>query len=460
MIQTLILKNLMENENYTRKVIPFLKKEYFEGPHRFIFDEMAKFVAKYNKLPTATAMMVEFDNQGYNDDIYAECGEVLSSIQELNERQTDEWLIENTEKFCQDRAIHIAIMKSISIIDGSDQKLNKGSIPDLLNDALAVTFDLSIGHDYLEDAEERFEFFQNKENGIEFDLDIFNEITNGGFRRKTLNVLMASTGVGKSLTMCHMATAHLSMGKNVLYITCEMSEEMISQRIDANLLNVPIDRVETLSKEVFVNKVNAIAQKTAGKLIVKEYPTSAAHVGHFRALMKELKLKKNFVPDVVYIDYLNICASSRITLQSGSYTYIKAIAEELRGFAKEFNVPVISATQSNRDGANNSDVDLTNTSESWGLPQTVDFMAALISNETLEEMGQILVKQLKNRYNDLNKKNKFVVGVDKSKMRLYDVDQSGQVGIAEDKPVADNSDNNFQDFTRTKSGKNFDSFKV
>tara|TARA_R110000851_G_scaffold230898_9_gene383733 strand:+ start:363 stop:1541 length:1179 start_codon:yes stop_codon:yes gene_type:complete len=352
----------------------------------------------------------------------------LAKPEDINE----DWLYEHTEKWCQDRSIYLAIMESISIIDGSHETLSKNALPSLLSDALAVTFDASVGHDYFENASDRYEFYHQKEVRIPWDLDYFNRITKGGLPNKTLNVILASTGVGKSLFMCHQAAAILAQNKNVLYITMEMAEERIAERIDANLFNVPLDQITNLSSDMYMTKVDKLMAKTNGKLIIKEYPTGAAHAGHFRALLDELKLKKNFVPDIIFIDYLNICSSSRMKGIGGSinsYTLIKSIAEELRGLAVENNLPIVTATQSNRDGANNSDVDLTNTSESWGLPATADFMFALITNDELEKLNQIMVKQLKNRYADIATYKRFVIGVDRPKMKLYDVEDSAQTLI-------------------------------
>ena len=429
MIQTTILKNLLENDNYTRKVIPFLKKDYFEGQSKIIFDLILNYVAKYNKLPTPEILKIEVDTINMSDEQYRSTLESIEEIQKETQKVDDTWLLDNTEKWCQDRAIYLAIMKSIQIIDGKDQQLSKNALPELLSDALSVSFDRNIGHDYIDNAENRFEFYHKVEERIPFDLEYFNTITKGGLPKKTLNIILAGTGVGKSLFMCHQAAACLNMGKNVLYITMEMAEERIAERIDANLMNVTIDQLENLDRKTFDNKISNIVNKTTGKLIIKEYPTGAAHVGHFRALLKELNMKKNFKPDIIFVDYLNICASSRIKGLGGSintYSYIKTIAEELRGLAVEFNVPIISATQTTRSGYSNSDVGLEDTSESFGLPATADLMFALISNEELNTLGQIMVKQLKNRYNDPNANKRFVIGVDRAKMRLFDVEASAQ----------------------------------
>jgi archaellum biogenesis ATPase FlaH len=429
MIQTTILKNLLENDTYTRKVIPFLKKEYFEGHSKVIFDLILNYVAKYNKLPTPEILKIEAENISMGDQLYRSTLESIAEIEKETQKVDDAWLLDNTEKWCQDRAIYLAIMKSIQIIDGKDDNLSKNALPELLSDALSVSFDRNIGHDYIENSDSRFDFYHRVEERIPFDLDFFNTITKGGLPKKTLNIILAGTGVGKSLFMCHQAAACLNMGKSVLYITMEMAEERIAERIDANLMNVTIDKLDKLERKDFENKITSITNKTTGKLIIKEYPTGAAHVGHFRALLKELSMKKNFTPDMIFIDYLNICASSRVKGLGGSintYSYIKAIAEELRGLAVEFNVPIVSATQTTRSGYSNSDVGLEDTSESFGLPATADLMFALISNEELNTLNQILVKQLKNRYNDPNVNKRFVIGVDRAKMRLYDVEASAQ----------------------------------
>ena len=426
-LEQTILRNLLTNDGYARKVAAFLQPDYFEVVYKALFKEFTQFIAKYNKLPTMEAFKIEIDeNNRLNDEQYRHAIELLPNIFTPEPENLD-WLVDRTEKWCQDRAVFNAVMESISIIDGKHQTLSKNAIPDVLSKALGVTFDTNIGHDYLENLEERFDFYQTQEEKLPFDLDYFNRITKGGLPNKTLNIALAGTGVGKSLFMCHCAGSALSQGKNVLYITMEMAEERIAERIDANLLNVPIDQLENLSKDMFTDKVHAIAKKTQGKLVVKEYPTGQANASHFRALLNELKLKKNFVPDIIYIDYLNICASSRMKSMGGainSYTYIKSIAEELRGLAVEFDVPIVSATQTTRSGYSNDDVGLEDTSESFGLPATADFMFALISNEELSNNGQILVKQLKNRYNDPTTYQRFVVGIDRSKMRLFDVDQN------------------------------------
>ena len=436
-IQQTIIRNLLSNEEYLRKVIPFLKKEYFEAEYKNVFNEIVSFVSKYNKLPTKETLTLDMTNNGSFDPA-AELVDLVFTPEKVN----DDWLIDNTEKWCQDRAIYLAIMESINIIDGKHQSLTKQALPEILSDALGVCFDTNVGHDYIDNSDERFEFYHTVEDRLPFDLENFNAITKGGLPNKTLNVALAGTGVGKSLFMCHVGAGALMQGKNVLYITMEMSEERIAERIDANLFNLPIDQLEKLNKQMFDNKIAKIAQKNIGKLIVKEYPTGAAHTGHFRALLNELKLKKDFIPDIIFIDYLNICSSSRMKGLGGSintYSYIKSIAEEMRGLAVEFNVPIMTATQTTRSGFSNSDVGLEDTSESFGLPATADLMFALVSTEELDKLGQIMVKQLKNRYNDPTYKKRFVVGVDRSKMRLYDVEESAQT-LTDDIPVFDNSD--------------------
>jgi len=435
-----------------RKVLPFIKPDYFQGVYKTLFKEAGKYVAKYNKLPTTETLTIELqESSSMSDEQFQMSMDIVPQLF-INEQIDENWLLDATEKWCQDRAIYNAVMESISIIDGKHDTLTKGALPDLLSKALGVGFDNAVGHDYIENVEERYEFYHTEEDRIPFDLDYFNKITKGGVPKKTLNIALAGTGVGKSLFMCHIASAALVEGRNVLYITMEMAEERIAERIDANLLNVPIDQLDKLSKDMFTTKVADLARKTTGKLIVKEYPTGSAHSGHFRGLLNELKLKKQFEPDVIFIDYLNICASSRMKAMGGSinsYTYIKAIAEELRGLAVEFEVPIFSATQTTRSGYSNSDVGLEDTSESFGLPATADLMFALISTEELDKDGQLMVKQLKNRYNDPTNHKRFVVGIDRSKMRLYDVEESEQT-LTDDTPV----------FDKTEVGKRFDDFKL
>ena len=430
-LEQTILRNLLTNEEYTRRVLPFLAPDYFDGVYKDLFKEVAKFVSKYNKIPTLESFKIEVDEGNrLSEENYRQAMEMLSNIFTPESENLD-WLVERTEKWCQDRSVYNAVMESISIIDGKHATLQKNAIPDVLSKALGVSFDTQIGHDYLEQVDERYDFYHEQEERIPFDLDNFNKITKGGLPNKTLNIALAGTGVGKSLFMCHCASNILSQGRNVLYITMEMAEERIAERIDANLLNIPIDQIENLSKDMFRDKVSQINAKTDGKLIIKEYPTGQANTSHFRALLNELKLKKNFIPEIIFVDYLNICASSRYSKLGNvnSYSYIKAIAEELRGLAVEANVPIISATQTTRSGYGSSDVDLTDTSESFGLPATADLMFALISTEELETLNQIMVKQLKNRYNDPTIYKRFVIGVDRAKMRLYDVEQKAQDDI-------------------------------
>ena len=430
-IEHTILKNLLYNEEYSRKVIPFLKPEYFqEVSQKITFEEITSFIATYNTQITREALLIEISNRkDLNEGMLKELQILITN---LEDSPADlQWLYDTTEKWCRDRAIYLALMDSINIADGNDEKRSRDAIPSILSEALAVSFDNNIGHDYFENADERFDFYHQKQDRIPFDLEYFNKITKGGLVNKSLNVALAGTGVGKSLFMCHMASSVLLSGRNVLYITLEMAEEKIAERIDANLLNVPIQEIAELPKSMFDNKVANLASKTQGTLIIKEYPTASAHSGHFEALLGELALKKSFRPDIIFIDYLNICASSRYRGNStvNSYSYIKSIAEELRGLAVEAEVPIVSATQTTRSGYGSSDVDLTDTSESFGLPATADLMFALISTEELEQLGQIMVKQLKNRYNDPTINKRFVVGIDRAKMRLYDCEQSAQEDI-------------------------------
>ena len=430
-IESTILKNLIHNEEYSRKVIPFIEPDFFEDrKEKVIFEEITSFIVKYGSSITLEALNIEVDNRTDLND--SEVKEIHEINQNLIESPVDQqWLLDSTEKWCRDRAIYLALMESIHIADGNDEKKNRDAIPNILSDALSVSFDNNIGHDYLLNYEDRYEFYHKKEEKIEFDLEYFNKITKGGLPNKTLNIALAGTGVGKSLFMCHVASSVLLQGRNVLYITMEMAEEKIAERIDANLLNVSIQDLTDLPKTMFENKVTAVSKKTQGHLIIKEYPTAAAHSGHFKTLLNELLLKKSFKPDIIFVDYLNICASSRYRAGSNvnSYSYIKAIAEELRGLAVEANVPIVSATQTTRSGFASSDVDLTDTSESFGLPATADLMFALISTEELETLNQIMVKQLKNRYNDPTIFKRFVVGIDRAKMRLYDCEQKAQEDI-------------------------------
>jgi replicative DNA helicase len=430
-IEQTILRNLIFNEDYCRKVLPFINNEYFDTrTDRIVFDEISSFLDKFNTLPTKEVLSIETDNR---EDVTADEIKIVSDlIESLDDTSIDqEWLEKYTEKWCRDRAIYLALMESIKIADGNDEKRNRDAIPSILSDALAVSFDPHVGHDYLEDFEQRYESYHRKEDKIPFDLEYFNKITKGGLPNKTLNIALAGTGVGKSLFMCHLASSVLLTGSNVLYITMEMSEEKIAERIDANLLNVPIQEISELPKVMFETKVNNINKKTQGKLIIKEYPTASAHSGHFAALLNELALKRSFKPDIIFIDYLNICASSRYkgSANINSYTLIKSIAEELRGLAVETEVPIVSATQTTRSGYGSSDVDITDTSESFGLPATADLMFALISTEELEQLGQIMVKQLKNRYNDISINKRFIVGIDRAKMRLYDCEQTAQTNL-------------------------------
>ena len=450
-----ILRNLVYNEDYSRKVIPFIQPEYFEQrSERVVFEEIVQFIVKYNSAITKEALGIEIENR--TDLTETDVKDIREVCETLNDSVVEkQWLLDTTEKWCRDRAIYLALMESIHIADGNDGKKNRDAIPSILSDALAVSFDNNIGHDYLQNYEERYDFYHRKEDKIEFDLEYFNKITKGGLPNKTLNIALAGTGVGKSLFMCHVASSALLQGRNVLYITLEMAEERIAERIDANLLNVPIQQLVDLPRSTFENKVTGLSKKTQGTLIIKEYPTASAHSGHFKALLNELALKKSFRPDIIFIDYLNICASSRHKANSSvnSYSYIKSIAEELRGLAVEFNVPIVSATQTTRSGYGNSDVELTDTSESFGLPATADLMFALISTEELEGLGQIMVKQLKNRYNDPTIFKRFVVGIDRAKMRLYDVEQSAQ------KDIVDSGQEEEYNYEESKPKKSFEGFK-
>ena len=446
-IEQQILSNLIHDEHYCRKVIPFLKREYFgDRKESIIVKEIIDFFNKYNKPITQEILAIEVSNaSGITDKEVADTGELIKT---LTKTETNEdWLLQSTEKFCKDRAVYLAIMGSIKIFEGKDPQHTQDAIPSILSDALAVSFDNHVGHDYIDDHESRFEFYHRVEEKIPFDLDMFNKITKGGLSKKTLNIALAGTGVGKSLFMCHVAAAALTQGKNALYITMEMAEERIAERIDANLLNLTMDELKVVDKDIFEGRIEKLRKKTQGKLIVKEYPTASAHAGHFRALLEELKLKREFTPDIIFIDYLNICSSQRMKAGANvnSYTFVKAIAEELRGLAVEYNVPIVSATQTTRSGYSSSDPGLEDTSESFGLPATADFMFALVSSEELEGLNQIIVKQLKNRYNDPNYYKRFVVGIDRSKMKLYDVEASAQEGLSDaghtkdDKPLFDKS---------------------
>ena len=454
-IETTIIRNLIHNEEYSRKVIPFLEPNYFERrSEKILFEEISSFIVKYGSSVTIEALNIEVENR--NDVTDDEVKEILDINQYLGNSPVDQqWLFDITEKWCRDRAIYLALMESIHIADGNDEKKNRDAIPSILSNALSVAFDNNVGHDYLQNYEERYEYYHKKEEKIEFDLEYFNKITKGGLPNKTLNIALAGTGVGKSLFMCHVASSVLLQGRNVLYITMEMAEEKIAERIDANLLDVSIQNLNDLPKNTFEKKIVTLAQKTQGQLIIKEYPTASAHSGHFKTLLNELALKKSFKPDIIFIDYLNICASSRYRAGSNvnSYSYIKAIAEELRGLAVEANVPIVSATQTTRSGYGSSDVDLTDTSESFGLPATADLMFALISTEELEGLNQIMIKQLKNRYNDPTIFKRFVVGVDRAKMRLYDCEQKAQEDILDN-----GQDEEYNEF-KQKPKKSFAEFK-
>ena len=430
-IEATIISNLLHNEEYARKVIVFLKDEYFmDATEKVVFSEIQKFWTKYNDVPSKEALQIAVDEKGdISSTIYEEVEALIKSLGKTD--NNPDWLLDETEKFCKDKAVYNAIMESIEIIDGKHKKKKNDGIPDLLSDALAVSFDTHIGHDFLEDSDDRYDFYHSREERIPFDIEYLNKITKGGVTRKSLNIIMAGTGVGKTIGMCHMAAANLSLGKNVLYITMEMAEERIGERIDANLLDIELNRLKDLTKVMYDRKMEQLKQKVKGKIIIKEFPTSQAHTGHFRHLLNELSLKKDFKPDIIYIDYLNICASQRLTGSNSvnSYTYVKAIAEELRGLAVEFNLPIWSATQTTRGGFSSSDVGLEDTSESFGLPATADLFIALIQTEELEELNQIMVKQLKNRYNDVAIFRRFVIGVDKAKMKWYDAEQSAQEDI-------------------------------
>lgn len=451
-----ILSNLIHDQDYVRKVIPFINEKYFENfSEKIIFEEINDYVTKYESLPTKSVLNIEIENRNdLSEDIFKECLEVVKTFHE--EKIDKKWLIDTTEKWCKERAVYLALMESIKIADGKDKTRSRDAIPSVLSEALSISFDDHVGHDYFNDADARFEFYHRKEDRIEFDLDMFNKITKGGLPRKTLNIALAGTGVGKSLFMCHQAASCLLNGQNVLYITLEMAEERIAERIDANLFNVDIKTLVDLPKPMYDTKVEKLVKKTHGRLIIKEYPTASAHAGHFKSLLNELSLKKGFSPDIIFIDYLNICSSSRFkgTIVN-SYTFVKAIAEELRGLAVEYDVPIVSATQTTRTGYGSSDVELTDTSESFGLPATADFMFALISTEELEEMNQIMVKQLKNRYNDPTMNKRFVIGIDRSKMKLYNVEDSAQQNIVdsgqEEESYTDRLDKKFR---------NFEGFKV
>lgn len=441
-IETNILSQLINSESYARKVLPFLKEEYFQTvTDRLLVTKIKQYMEKYNVPPSKEALIIELDDEELREVDY---NESVSQVERMtvDEDTNEQWLIDKTEEFCQEKAVYNAIMESIHIIDGKSKDKTKTAIPQVLSEALAVSFDNHIGHDFIEDYQQRFDFYHHKEERVPFDLEYMNKITKGGIPRKSLNIILAGTGVGKSLAMCHFAASNMMQGKNVLYITMEMAEEKIAERIDANLLNVRVDDLVKLEKSMYDKKIADLRARTPGRLIIKEYPTASAHSGHFRHLINELKIKRNFIPDVIYIDYLNICASSRTKAVGGtvnSYTFVKAIAEELRGLAVEKNVPIVSATQTTRSGFGNSDVGLEDTSESFGLPATADFMFAIINSDEMEQLNQLMVKQLKNRYNDPTLYKRFVIGVDRAKMRLYDVEQNAQQDIVDDGPVMDNT---------------------
>ena len=456
-IENTIFSNLLFNEDYARKTIPFLKEEYFSNQaDKVLFSLISEYVHKYNAFPSKEALAIDLSNKvGVSELTFKEVADNISKLDIDKDTKLD-WLIDQTEKFCQEKAVYNAIMQSIQILDDKKTTEGKGSIPKILSDALGVSFDPHIGHDFIDDAESRFEFYHKKEVRLPFDLEYFNKITGGGLPKKTLNICLAGTGVGKSLFMCHLAASHLLQGYNALYITLEMAEERIAERIDANLLDVTLDDLKVIPKDIYDKKIDRVKTKTTGKLIIKEYPTASAGSANFRHLINELKIKRNFIPDVIFIDYLNICASSRIRhgANVNSYTLIKAIAEELRGLAVEFNVPIISATQTTRSGYSNSDLGLEDTSESFGLPATADFMFGLSTSEELEALGQIMVKQLKNRYNDPGNNRRFVLGIDRAKMRLYNVEQSAQ-DLTDDRPVMDNTKFGHEDSERSKPKSKF-----
>ena len=456
-LEQAILKNLVYNEDYLRKVLPFIKPDYFsDRTERTIFNEITSFTETYNNPPSIEAISIAIKEKNtLTDDEVKNCETYLTEIEANRSAESEiQWLVDKTEKFCQEKAIYNGVLRAISILDGKDKSHEKGAIPTILSDALAVSFDTTVGHDYLENSDARFEFYHRKEERIPFDLECFNKITKGGLPAKTLNIALAGTGVGKSLFMCHVAAGAMVQGKNVLYITLEMAEEKIAERIDANLLNVTLDDLIDLPKDMYDKKVNRVREKCTGKLIIKEYPTASASTSHFRTLLNELNLKRSFVPDIIFVDYLNICCSSRIKAGANinSYTYVKSIAEELRGLAVEYNVPIVSATQTTRSGFTSSDPGLEDTSESFGLPATADLMFALISSEDLESMGQMMVKQLKNRYNDPSYYKRFTIGVDRSKMKLFDVEQSAQQGIADAGHIGSQN--------KIKHEKKFEGFKV
>jgi replicative DNA helicase len=470
-IELTILKNLVHNEDFARKTLPFLREEYFsDSSERIVFNRINDFMLKYNNRPTREAIGIEIESS--NNMSEGDHKNSMALVHNLIEPEPSDmtWLLESTESFCQERAVYNAVMDSISILDGKDANRTKNSIPEILSEALGVSFDSHIGHDFIEDFGNRYDYYHRVEEKMPFDLELMNKVTRGGLSRKSLNIILAGTGVGKTLAMCHFAAANLSLGKNVLYITMEMAEEKIAERIDSNLLNVASEDLNKLPRDLYESKIARLKSKTSGKLIIKEYPTASAHAGHFRHLLNELNLKRNFVPDIIYIDYLNICCSSRIKAGSNvnSYTYIKAIAEELRGLAVEKNLPIVSATQTTRSGYSSSDPGLEDTSESFGLPATADFMIALVRTEELDERGQLMVKQLKNRYSDPADHKRFVVGIDRVKMRLFDTEEAAQDGLIDDSrggktkrsdSVMDNSKFGMEDRERNKSKPKFNNFK-
>ena len=449
-LEHLILSYLSHDDNYSRKVLPYLQPEYFpEHVDKIVYNRISEYIHKHNTLPSKESLLIDLDSvDGLSENDYEAASNVIGELHIDSENDITDWLVEETEKHCQEKAIYNAVVNSIGILEGRENKTSKGAIPGLLSDALAVSFDPHVGHDFIEDAQERYDFYHRVEEKIEFDIELFNKITKGGLPNKTLNICLAGTGVGKSLFMCHHAASCLSLNKNVLYITMEMAEERIAERIDANLLDVPMQQLPELPLQLYQTKIDKVSKKTRGKIIIKEYPTASASSLHFKNLLNELKLKKNFKPDIIFIDYLNICCSSRIKAGANinSYTYIKSIAEELRGLAVEYELPIVSATQTTRTGFTSTDLGLEDTSESFGLPATADFMFALISTEELEELNQILVKQLKNRYNDPTANKKFIVGIDRAKMRLYDCEQSAQADLVDsgqdDEPAFDVGTNN------------------
>lgn len=454
-VEDLVVASLLHNTDFTRKTLPHIKTDYFENyNNKVIFEELSSYFTQYDNLPTKEALRIEIESRSdLNETTFTEVKQTLDLATE--EPHEIDWLVHTSEKWCRDRAIYNALLESIQIADGNSETMGRDAIPSILSNALSVSFDNSVGHDYLDDADQRYQLYHRVEEKIPFDIELLNKVTKGGLSKKTLNVALAGTGVGKSLFMCHCAAANLAAGYNVLYITLEMAEEKIAERIDANLMNIPVQKLETLPKPMFDSKIEKVQNKTQGRLLIKEYPTASAHVGHFKALLQELSIKKAFVPDIIYVDYLNICSSSRYKgAIVNSYTFVKSIAEELRGLAGEHNVPIVSATQTTRSGYGNSDVDLTDTSESFGLPATADFMVALISTEEMEELNQIMVKQLKNRYNDPTVNKRFVVGIDRAKMRLYDCEEQKKIVDSGQEETIDASD------ILTFSKQNFNDFKI